>query len=433
MAVRGLTQAMVKKTYSYRYLAFPLICLAYFLVFFHRTSPAVMAAELAKDFGVDPALLGLFGSMYFYAYALCQLPAGILADRWGTRRTIAAFTIIGGIGSLVFGTAATFGNALVGRFLIGMGAGFVYVPALRFLADWFRKDEFATFSGILLSTGNLGQIASAGALAAAMSLIGWRGVMDVVGLASMVVAGSVYLVVRDKPHEVGGADIHEIEDAPPPAAAASLGLFESIKLACRSYNYWVGTLLLLVAVGTFFGFTGLWAGPYLMHVYGMDKIRAGSYISLTAVAMMLSNPLFGILADKVVRRTKPVVIIGNALNIAVWAVLVLKGDSLSPTLIGILFALYGCGQGMTPVLYTNLKENVDLAVTGTAVGFANMLAFGLGGALFQQLMGILIGRAPVVDGVIPASGFRAAFSLGLVALVVATCLFATQKPPARVE
>ena len=50
-------------------------------VYFHRTSTAVMA-PLVSAFNIAPTALGLFGSMYFYAYALGQLPAGIMADRW---------------------------------------------------------------------------------------------------------------------------------------------------------------------------------------------------------------------------------------------------------------------------------------------------------------------------------------------------------------
>ncbi|HOV43868.1 MAG TPA: MFS transporter, partial [Syntrophothermus lipocalidus] len=201
---KGVTKAMIQKTLSYRYIIYLVVALAYFFVYFHRTSAAVMAPELTKAFNIAPTALGLFGSMYFYAYALGQLPAGILADRWGARKTMALFVFIAGIGAIIFGMAGTFSTALVGRFLVGFGVGFVYVPAMRILADWFKKNEFATYSGLLLAVGNIGSLASAAPLVALMAAIGWRNSMVSVGVISMVIAILAYLFIRNKPHEVGG-------------------------------------------------------------------------------------------------------------------------------------------------------------------------------------------------------------------------------------
>ena len=81
--LHNVSKAAIKKTLTYRYYIFVVIAIAYFLIYFHRTSTAVMAPELVSTFGISTTTVGFLGSLYFYAYALGQLPAGILADRWG--------------------------------------------------------------------------------------------------------------------------------------------------------------------------------------------------------------------------------------------------------------------------------------------------------------------------------------------------------------
>ena len=75
----------IKKTLSYRYVVYICIALAFFFGYFHRTAASAMSADITAAFNISPTALGLFGSMYFYAYAVGQLPASILADRWGIR------------------------------------------------------------------------------------------------------------------------------------------------------------------------------------------------------------------------------------------------------------------------------------------------------------------------------------------------------------
>ncbi|MFR1533848.1 MAG: MFS transporter [Bilophila wadsworthia] len=72
-----------------------------------------------------------------------QIPAGILSDRWGSRNTIASFLLIGAAGSLLFALSGSVTAATVGRVLIGVGMGMVFVPALRVILYWFPPARHA--------------------------------------------------------------------------------------------------------------------------------------------------------------------------------------------------------------------------------------------------------------------------------------------------
>ena len=134
----------LSKALRFRWLIFWILSFSYILVYFHRLCPAVVAVDMMRDLHTGGALLGLLGSAYFYPYALMQLPAGLLSDSWGPRRTITLFFSIAFVGSLLLGLAPSLFWAIVGRTLVGLGVSMLFVPTMKVLAEWFRIREFAT-------------------------------------------------------------------------------------------------------------------------------------------------------------------------------------------------------------------------------------------------------------------------------------------------
>ena len=124
--------------------------------------------DMMKDLEATGALTGFLGAAYFYPYAAMQLPAGLLSDSWGPRNTITLFFIIALIGSVILGLAPTVFIAILGRTMVGLGVAMLFVPTMKILAEWFKADEFAFMTGILMAIGGLGSIA--GALVAGLML-----------------------------------------------------------------------------------------------------------------------------------------------------------------------------------------------------------------------------------------------------------------------
>ena len=140
---KPLAGDIVSKMQRYRVWIFLGISAAYLISYFHRAAPAVVGPEMIRDLAIAPAALGFLGSMYFWAYAGAQLPAGILADTWGSRKTMSVFVLLAALGGVLFGLAPNIGLLSVGRFMVGLGVGFIYVPAVRVLTDWYKPDEVA--------------------------------------------------------------------------------------------------------------------------------------------------------------------------------------------------------------------------------------------------------------------------------------------------
>lgn len=136
----AVEKSKVKMVLRYRWAVFGILALVYFFVYFHRVSTAVVSADLEATFGVGAGSIALLSSAYFYAYTIMQLPSGLLTDSWGPRKIVSIFTLVAAAGAILTGMASTFELVIAGRLLIGVGVAVVYIPVMKILAAWYRKN-----------------------------------------------------------------------------------------------------------------------------------------------------------------------------------------------------------------------------------------------------------------------------------------------------
>ena len=129
-----LEKSKVKIVLRYRWAVFGILAIAYFYVYFHRVSTAVVSTDLLTTFGVTAASIALLSSAYFYAYAIMQLPSGLLTDSLGPRKTVSSFILVAAAGAILTGVAFTFEMVIAGRLMIGVGVAMVHIPTMKILA-----------------------------------------------------------------------------------------------------------------------------------------------------------------------------------------------------------------------------------------------------------------------------------------------------------
>lgn len=254
--------------------------------------------------------------------------------------------------------------------------------------------------------------------------------MNLVGIVSLVIAGLAYILIKNKPTDIGGATPAQMEGRPEVKAATSFSTGQAIAMTVKSWNVWTVIIMFFVWYGTIMAFQGLWASPWLINAYGMTKAQAASVISLIPLGMVFGCPLSGIFSDKIFKSRVRVIQIGILMTIILWIPMVFMVDSIPRGWLSVIMFLYGFFNGFFVVMYANLKENIEPAVTGTAVGFLNTFVF-VGGAVFQQITSAIIAKAPVTNKIIAASGFKSAFMFCMIALVVAGAIYLTQKKPVK--
>lgn len=407
--------ADLPKVLRYRWMIFWILSGGYILVYFHRLCPAVVAVDMMHDLKTSGTLTGLLGAAYFYPYAVMQLPAGLLSDSWGPRKTITIFFLVAFGGSLILGYAPSVLWALVGRTLVGVGVAMLFVPTMKILAEWFRVREFVLMTGILMAIGGLGSLVAAAPLAWLSAWIGWRLSFVAVGGFTLVLAVLVWMVVRDRPADFGWPSPAEHLQA----KASPIALAEAMRRVVGCAAFWPLAIWFFFNCAVFFSFGGLWGGPYLIQVHQMSKDQASRVLSMLAVGMMLGSPLLSYASNTIFRARKPVLVWSSLVTLGITAMLAFRTAQLTAAwLYGICLGLGIFSSAVVVIGFTANKELFPVSMAGTATGLVNLFPFA-GGAVFQPALGYLLERQGVNDGAFTLAGYQQAFLALFVCSLVA--------------
>ncbi|HIE07302.1 MAG TPA: MFS transporter [Desulfarculaceae bacterium] len=389
-----------QKTLRYRWLIFTILALAYFFVYFHRLSLSVVADALVREFDTSASVMGLLGSVYFYCYACMQLPAGLMADSLGPRKTVTFFLLIAAVGSLVFGPAQSITMAFAGRIMVGFGVSLVFIPTMKILSQWFRVREFAIMAGLLNAVGGIGVMAATWVLALITARFDWRIAFEIIGCLTFVLALLVWLLVRDRPADKGWPTLDEIDYKHQEVIAPTeeIGIWEGARRVVTERYFWPVAIWFFLDCGIFFGFGALWGGPYLMDVYGLSRSEAGSILSMIAWGMIFGSPLLGYISEKVLHSRKKVIISCTTILTVEMLLLALFPASMPTIALHLIFFIFSFSASAIVVIgFTTTKELFPVAIAGTSVGTVNLFPF-LGGAVFMPLLGKILDAYPKTEG-----------------------------------
>ncbi len=364
------------------WVVFALAASAFWLSFFHRVAPAAIADDLQRSFGIGSAALGALAATYFVIYTVMQVPTGVLNDTVGPRRVLAAGCLVAGAGSLLFAAADSVAAAIVGRALAGLGVSVAFVSMLKLAAEWFREIRFATITGVGAMIGLTGALAAATPLAWAVTLFSWRVVFAAAGMASLLLAVAIVLVVRDRP--AGPAAERRVT-----SPREAVRWREGLDLVARNPATWPCFWFGFGMSGSYMTFVSLWAVPYLVHGYGMSAIEATQHTSVMLVCLALSQGMIGALSDRVGRR-RPLIMASALAYVACW-VAWLAGAAALPGAGYAVSAVMGfsvCGMTLS---WACAKELNPPRYSGIAISLVNTSGF-LAVGLLQPLVGWLIDR-----------------------------------------
>lgn len=390
-----------KRMLSYRWAIFAVLALAYFFVYFHRTTGGAISDTLQDFFGVGTASVALLASAYLYAYTLMQIPSGILTDKFGPRKAATIFIFLIAAGSILSAASAAADNftlMIVGKFIIGIGAAVVYIPIMKVLAVWYRKNEFASMSGILLLVGNVGGIAAATPMVLLMDGLGIQNTYIFLAVVTVVIAGLCWLIVRNHPSEMelpGIEDIVSEETGEPvtESTSAKMGTVEALKMTFASgRNFWPLAIWFFFMYGTIMLWQASQAGSFYKSVYGFSAGDAGIMVTMVGVGMVCGCPIAGRLSDMYFHSRKKVILIGTLVYTCLWGVIWAtagKGHMDGIAIQGVINFLFGFFGGFFVVAYAQIKELYPIAMAGTSTAALNLFPFA-GGAILITIAGFMI-------------------------------------------
>ncbi|UCG12355.1 MAG: MFS transporter [Deltaproteobacteria bacterium] len=412
----------------HRWMVFSVICVVYFFVYFHRVSTSVIVSDLLQAFHTNATALGFMSSLYFYLYAFEQPLVGYLSDRLGPRRVIGYWSMAAAAGCFLFGMAPNIGWASVGRALIGLGVGGVYVPAVKAISLWFRKNEFATMIGLLMSMGNFGAVIATTPLAWAAASWGWRPTFFLIGGITLGLAFLTMLLTRD--HTTTS---EPVQLNPAPVVGDNPGSKAKAVQVLASGQFWIIAMIFFGIYGTLVTLQGLWATPFLMTVLGIERVFASKLNMLIPVGVIIGAPFFGWLTDRFSLNKGNTLIAILAVYTLTWVGIVFFCAQMRTTGLSLILLVMGIATGgFISTLWGIVQETTAAEILGLTSGMLNPAPF-LGVAVFQVLTGAILDRAGRVGDLYPLSGFRNAFLVCLFGIVICLVLSFYLRRPKKPE
>lgn len=360
------------------------IVFAYLLSQFFRSFLAILAPEMARELALTASDLGQISAAWFVTFALAQFPIGWLLDRVGARWTISITMSLAVVGALWLAAARSAFDGIMAMGLIGLGCAPIYIGGIVLIGRTLPREKFATFSSALVGVGTLGNLSSATPLAYGMATFGWRGTM--VGIAALTAAAAIVaaLVLRDPPREAV-------------AARHDDGLIAGLVTCLKMRDLWALFPLTLVSYSVLVVVRGLWVGPYLADVHGLDPVGRGQAVTVMVVAMIVGAFAYGPL-DRIFGTRKWVVVVGTAISIAalmaLWA-----WPAADLWFVVAMLAVLG-GFNMTyGVLMAHGRAFLPDHLLGRGATLLNFLFIG-GAGLIQPISGWMVNglRASGMDG-----------------------------------
>ncbi len=395
-------------------LAVPIFAALYALGFtnlFLRSSLGVMAPALSQEMELSPAMLSVVASAFFFAYALMQLPTGMLLDRLGARVTLAGLLLLTTGGAAVFAAATTPAMLIVGRILMGIGCAGTFTGAFYVLNRWLPPDRVVTQTGALNGFAAFGTFCASAPLAALIALIGWRHSYWMFTLAIATLTIAMALLMRDAPP--GAA----------PSSARSERLVEvlaGVKDAARQPGMW-RLMVVGLPISAASTLAGAWGAPFLKDVHGLADIARGNVLLGMALCSMAGHFLYGQLARRL-NSIRTVIVGGSIVMTILLAVLALM-PGLPLWAAGLLFCGIGLSSAFPTLAHAHARALVPPHLVGRGVAVTN---FGIMTAIaFSQLaFGWIVGLGPMIDGVPSPTAYRWAFAMQAGIALAAVLLYA---------
>jgi ACS family glucarate transporter-like MFS transporter len=373
-----------------------------------RTNISIAAALMRSDLHLTQIQLGQIFSAFMIGYAVFQVPAGALGDRFGPRLVLSVAAFVWGLTTLmtgalpgaIGGAAGTLAVLLAVRFLLGVAEAATYPVAAATIGTWMPGSERAFANSVVIAGMALGSACIPPIMSRLMVAAGWRAAFYATSILGFLIASVWWWYARDHPVQHPGVNDEERRTicSPLDVAANSLSrrrvrrnvihwpLFRNRNMLLISASYFLSSYVLAMFV--------FWFYLYLVDERGFGILKSGVFSSLPWIAALILVPLGGRWCDLLSvargpRLGRRVVIIAALLvssALLAWgartqhAMLAIAALSLS---VGFLMATEG----------PFWSSAIDIAGSraGTAGGIMNT-AGNLGGVAATSVVPVLVDR-----------------------------------------
>jgi sugar phosphate permease len=390
------------------------------ICYFDRVNFSVAAPTIMKLFHWDMGILGLAMSMFGVGYIFTQIPAGLLSDRFGGRKILAAGSMGWSFFTILTPWAATPLLMYLVRGMLGLAEGLNFPGSTSVLSRWVPRKARARIQGLNLSGVAAGPLIATPLTLWMMTTFGLKAMFCFYGILGFLWTAVWLFYSTENPAEhkgMTGEDLKEIEEGQVAEATVSVG-----DIPIRSKAVWGLATAYFCFTYTWWLFLN-WLPTYLVQVRGYTTIKMGFFASLPWLAALISTNGAGWLSDALVKRgfstgsaRRTLIYVGApAMAVCLWFVTQAGNAEVAVGLITITISL----AGMNFPAFWSLPMDMNVQKAGFITGMMNT-----GSALASIV-------APGVTGYVAMwFGWTAALGLGSVlALLSGIIMYLTVSRP----
>ncbi|CDZ75771.1 Regulatory protein UhpC [Legionella massiliensis] len=355
-----------------------LVCFSASLFFFYEFIQGNMFASIAddimRDFQVQADKMAYLSSIYYVSNVIFLFIAGIVLDRYSTKKTILIAMLLCVASTFVLAQAQSFYLALFCRFITGIGSAFCFVGPIRLASRWFPAKQMAMVTGAIVTMAMTGGMLAQYPLTKLVAQVGWRDALMQVGWLGTAMLVFMCFGIIDRVQNLSQRVVQKISFL----ATAKKTYFNPQILRAAFY-----TSLMNMAIAVFGAMMG---SLYLVQKMGINKEDAAVVNSMLFLGAIIGGPLIGWCSDKLCLRVMPMKLGVLASLATMLAVLYVP---VSLPVMKVLFFLLGFFTAAQVISYALVAETSPLMVTATAVSVVSILTQG-GYVVYQNLFSILL-------------------------------------------
>jgi ACS family glucarate transporter-like MFS transporter len=346
-----------------------------FVMTLDRAAMTIAAPTIQKELGLSLVQMSVILTIYFWTYALGQVPAGRLAERHGSRKVLFGTSALWSLMMIVTPLGVGFSWLVGCRALLGGAQSADWSSGILAVKRWFPRSERAKGNSFLLGGLYLGPIISAPLTAWMILQFGWHSVFYVFGAIGLILGIAWWFGYRDVPAQhplVTAEEATYIAAGQSEPEAVAKGVF----LKClRHPRFWLFGIqyFLLVLIQSFYT---TWLPTYLMRARGLSLKSMGFAASLPWIAVFVAVFVAGIVCDKILKRTQsvwaaraPVAMVGFLVS-AVTLCLASYAVNIA-AVVGFL-CLSFAAVGFVQVVVWSAAQDLARDFTGVMSGWTNL-------------------------------------------------------------
>ncbi|WP_439259069.1 MFS transporter [Lonepinella sp. BR2930] len=395
-----------QKASNIRWFVFGIIFLLGVVNLIDRISLSIAMPTIAKEFDLSPELQGVILSSFFWAYALLQIPGGLLIDKYGPRKMITGSTVLWGIFQAVAAFSTGGLSLLLTRFMLGASEAPLFPSGAKLNATWLSPQERGRGAVIMDCGGPLGAALGGIIIAYMIASIGsWRIVFAIAGIATILLGFVSWKFLRDTPHEHQSVNAEELKLIYATHSKDQISLDVSSSSTKIGFDYFSLISILFGRAAWAMMFFGLltWGPSYLAQARGFDIKGIGNATFIIFLCGTLGSLCGGFISDNLVKKgisqrfaLKSVLTISGISTLIAFSLLPSMNDpivAIATLSVAAFFLMWGSLYWSFPALLAP-KDKV-----GTVGGIMNM-AGSIGGIVVPILVGVILGQSQNYDNVL---------------------------------